>query len=70
MLLSLALFSLAGFLFKGWGSSLTFCFYLKKYTKKSEKAMCCMCVGYKKHDRRKQQKGWLWGEAKKTGGVW
>ena len=32
--------------------------------------MCCMCVGYKKHDRRKQQKGWLWGEAKKTGGVW
>ena len=32
--------------------------------------MCCMCEGYKKHDRRKQQKGKESGEAKKTGGVW
>jgi hypothetical protein len=29
-----------------------------------------MCGWHKKHDRRKQQKGWLCGEAKKTGGVW
>jgi len=29
-----------------------------------------MCDGYKKHDRRKQQKGRESGEAKKTGGVW
>jgi hypothetical protein len=36
MLLSFGLFSLAGFLFEGWGSSLTFCFYLKKINEKKQ----------------------------------
>jgi hypothetical protein len=71
------------FCFQRWGGSLAFCFYrLKSIThtimifkgvregfavQLKEKRQCAACGSDKKHDRKKQQKGWQ-GEGQKRQG--